>query len=342
MTIKAYTQALLDDGKHIELRHQNNGYWETAWCSSIEELRKQYLQRKDSGNLFTSIHHSPELLSRPIQNSDVDRYTRIFLDLDPVRKKDTPSTASELISARRRSIDVQNYLRAHRWPVPACGLSGNGAHLYYRCAFPVTSELIEMMRLLYDGLARRFSDAKVKLDRAVSNPGRISVLFGSVKRKGTPTSQRPHRRSVVNTPRYWRQLQYFLLERLCNLYSRKDEAKPIEPRARVLVADGNKGDFRTLDSLGWFAAHGSLIRRINPDIYAVKCPWHDEHSTESPKTGGDSVIISRPSRWDIFSCRHDHCQNRRIIDVVNLWGDADAYCSRPYEPRDGRRQALVA
>ena len=340
MTTSTYLSCLLEDNQYIELRHQTDSSWRSYSCETVDELYRKRRELGAVGNLYTSIQHLPSKPSGPIKNSDVDRYSRIFFDLDPARPPGTSSTDSELISARFRARMLRDYLRAHDWPVPAVGISGNGVHLYYRCALRVCEELLDEMRTLYDGLARRMSDDRVTFDRAVANPGRISVLFGSHKRKGQASAARPHRRSWVVVPRYWRQVSARCLSRLCNLFARADEAS-FRPKVirRVRLSDGHKGDFNTLDSLGWFAGHGHVPVRVKPDIYGVKCPWHQEHTSTSPKNRSDSVIIKRADRWDIYMCAHAHCHGRRLIDVINLWGDADAYCARPYEPRDPRRQS---
>lgn len=333
MSTAAYVRALFADSNNIEVRHQSEeGRWNTIWCRSVDDLRKTYKQLKDSGNLYTSIHHCPSPTNSPIRNADVDRYSRIFLDLDPVRPRGLPSTGTELLHACNRAWDVRRYMALWGWPVPAMGISGNGVHLYYRCAWPTTDEVLEMMRVVYDGLSRRFSDNLVKLDRAVSNPGRISCLFGTVKRKGVSTGERPHRVSCIDTPRYWRQIWAGALDKMANAFASKEETKPINRRFTVKPSHGDRGDYNTLDTLGFLSSHGISSQRVSENVYGIACPWKDGHSTSSPRNHSDSVIILRDSKWDIFHCHHDSCADRRLIDVINKFGDADSYCSMPYTP----------
>jgi len=56
-----------------------------------------------------------------------------------------------------------------------------------------------VIKRVLDVLAARFSDDGVHVDSSVHNPARIWTLYGTRKRKGDSTQDRPHRRSWIDS-----------------------------------------------------------------------------------------------------------------------------------------------
>ena len=59
-------------------------------------------------------------------------------------------------------------------------------------------------------------------------------------------------------------------------------------------------------------------------------------SVEGVFAAGDTGTVAWPATdggWPTFHCSHDHCQGRRLLDVMQVWGDADAFCARAWEGR---------
>lgn len=109
-----------------------------------------------------------------------------------------------------------------------------------------------------------------------------------------------------------------------------------KPPPRNTTPYPERGDFRTLDGVGWFQAHGMFIgpagNTPRGSKYWVKCPWAHEH------TGGisdkeDTVLYEDPGRWPTFACSHTHCDGRDILQVNELWGDINAFCKEKLSPR---------
>jgi hypothetical protein len=97
------------------------------------------------------------------------------------------------------------------------------------------------------------------------------------------------------------------------------------------VSGTGRGDLATLDVCAWFAAHGLLKRGLGGGKHAVVCPWLDEHSTPDAPYGTDTVVWDAESgNWPTFHCSHAHCEGRKIVHVMRLWGDADRHCARPW------------
>ena len=144
--------------------------------------------------------HSPNGL-RPVvrgeATTDADIVGRrlILVDLDAVRPADVSSTDAEHEAALQRARECRDWLVESGSPSGSLVLadSGNGAHVLIRVDLPNDGEARELVRRLLRSLAARFNDDAVKVDVSVSNAARISKLYGTLTRKGTPTAERPHR-----------------------------------------------------------------------------------------------------------------------------------------------------
>ncbi len=334
MTMEQYVNQLFSDSQRVELRHIN-GAVRSVWTDSPEQLIETAAELDTCGNIYTSLNRPVDGWADPLTNDSVTHVTRIFLDFDPNRPTGMASTDAELALAQQRACEVMRHLQAHRWPQPAIGMSGNGAHLHYRCAMMATPTLAEHFRSIYKGLAERFSDEAVSLDVTVRNPGRICCLYGTTKRKGSPTDQRPHRQASIRCPQSWHQVRPRQIQTLAEAYARKPETAPPIRRTNPSPRSGDvdRGDWRTLDIASLFAAHGKYIRSHDSNMHYVRCPWEDEHTTVSPKGGGDTVIFDAAgstSGYPGFFCQHSHCEGRYLLHVAQLWDDVPQYCTSTY------------
>jgi P4 family phage/plasmid primase-like protien len=110
----------------------------------------------------------------------------------------------------------------------------------------------------------------------------------------------------------------------------------VEKAERKPLPAGAKGDYKTLDVVALFEAHGLYGRCIDPaeGRHAVLCPWVDEHTQKRPPDYGDTVVWEADGeKWPRFHCSHKHCEGRRIEDVIALWADADAFCAEEFVRR---------
>jgi putative DNA primase/helicase len=123
-------------------------------------------------------------------------------------------------------------------------------------------------------------------------------------------------------------------------------------RRRAVLPAGARGDYRTLDAVALFTAHGLYGRELEAGKHAVLCPWVHEHTEQREADFGDTVIWEAAGgAWPTFFCSHSHCAGRGMADVIAKLGDADRYCAQEfaYRPRPGvpagameRIAALVA
>ncbi len=333
---RVYLDHLFADCGAVELRHQAGKRWTAGLFDDPAKLLATARSLARTGNLFTTLNPlklrlAPNRMgTAPIRNDDVLRYSRLFFDFDPVRPTDCPSTHGELLSAKRAAHDALRTFHAMGFPPPAEALSGNGWHLVYRVALPNDPEVRELLTAVYSGLRKDFMTDVADFDISVRNPGRIGPLYGSVKRKGTATLTRPHRQSKIWLPREWRQVSRKSLEGLAQFYlEREQRAKAIIHRTPRSAVNG-AGDYHTLDVVAWFAAHGHYHRPAGGMKHFVRCPWEDQHSDGIDAQVTDTVVWEAADGWPTFHCSHSHCDGRTLRDVMEVWGDADAFCTREW------------
>ena len=350
---RTYLDWLIHDAGLVELcRIGDRGPDRIEWFSDVDRMLAQAREWAGSGNLFTTLHRiDPDALRDYIAEQKqvgktlartpdlaIRRYTRLFFDFDPARPKGISSTDAELDDAGLRARGLRDRLRVLDWPEPLMAMSGNGWHLQYRTALPSTDETTEILKTIYQGLHSELSDDVVGFDRSVQNPSRLCGFYGSTKRKGPNTQDHPHRQSMCWIPSEWRQVMPRQVEALANRYARLSSATRLdaapasqEPRGAVRVS--GRGDYATLDVVRWFQAHDAYVGHLDGLKHGVRCPWSDEHTSNSPRNGSDTIIFESDGGWPGFACKHSHCQGRDIRDVMRLWVDADAYCSSEFRAR---------
>ena len=326
----------------VELVHQASPQrFARGLYDDIDQLRRDARPRLGTGNLFISLNKPRETepyairFGRGLGNADMCRVVRLLFDFDPVRPTGLASTEAELRLAVERAYTLENYLSAFHWPLPARALSGNGVHRLYRVALPVCDDTKDMLRMIYHGFADFLSDDLVTFDASVSNPGRICTLYGST---GPASAERPHRQSQVQIPSHWEQVKPAHIRAVAEHFRPQLPAPVTKARTTRNPYNGKGPDYRSLDIVGMFQAHG-LYFRPDPQQagkHFVRCPWESEHSSTAGKYSKSTVIFETVEhQWPNFYCAHDHCSGRGIREVINIM-DVAPYCSRQLE---GRRDA---
>lgn len=327
-----YIGNLLADARVAELRVHQGERWISGVFDSVSALQAS-IDDNTGFNCYTTLNKPAAVLvtnrmgTRALTDPDFEKIVRLPFDFDPVRPKDVPSTDAERDIALHKRNQFVSMLAALQWPMPAMGMSGNGAHALYRCSLKNSAETKEMLASIYRGLRGDFSDEHVLFDSSVRNPSRIWRLYGTVNRKGVCSIDRPHRQADIRLPARWDGVSPQQIEQLANRYARQAPVRTFTPLVQVI----GKGDFTTLDVVAWFQAHGLYKRGITGGKHAVTCPWADEHSTEDTPYGTDTVVWDAElGRWPTFYCSHAHCEGRSMRDVVRLLQDADAFCTRTW------------
>ncbi len=333
--VTGYLNQLFADNGAIEVRHNPKPkVWESYWFDNLPDLSLAVSEIKHQGALYTSLN-APRVKvinngrqQQSLKDDQVAFITRLPFDFDPERPTGTASTNDELGEAELRCLGLAKYLQKIGWPLPCLGLSGNGWHAQYRCRLPNDADTKMMLTTIYRGMSAQFSDDVIKFDVSVRNPGRIFRLYGTENRKGLNTVERPYRQTAVYLPPHgWQQVTRRQVERLANFFEQQKPARTVRPAPQYETARGGasgRGDYRTLDIVAWFHAHGLYEHAIDGNKHAVTCPWESEHSESHHN---DTLIFEPDGGHAGFFCHHSHCQGRNVFDVVNQLGDADAYCT---------------
>ena len=132
-------------------------------------------------------------------NADVLRRVWLPFDADPVRPAGISATAEELSVSLTRTDALVDWLASEGgWPLPMRGSGGNSGHALYPIDLPNDAETDALLKRVYAVAAARFTDKAVMVDTSVQNAARIWTLYGTRKRKGDHTPDRPHRRSWIS------------------------------------------------------------------------------------------------------------------------------------------------
>ena len=148
-------------------------------------------------------------------DADVLRRRIFYVDVDPARPAQVSATDAEHVLALARVQQISTYLQELGAPAPLLADSGNGGHALWRVDLPADDGGLVQDALR--ALARRFSDALVKVDETVGNPARIGKLYGTWARKGDSTTDRPHRLArILAAPEHLIEMPVAVLQELKN------------------------------------------------------------------------------------------------------------------------------
>lgn len=128
-------------------------------------------------------------------DGEAKRRTSFFLDADPDRPSGVSSADTEWEHAKEVFDRACTFLQAEGWPEPLLAMSGNGYYVLYCTSLANDTPSTALVDRLRKGLAARFDTPEAHIDPAVYNASRLIALVGTLKVKGDPTTDRPHRRS---------------------------------------------------------------------------------------------------------------------------------------------------
>jgi hypothetical protein len=337
-----YLAQAFRDAHLVELRYLGAYGTHVGLFDSLETLQQAIEEWGKFGNLYTTLNRpAPHL--RPsnalrkarhggtLRDQDIDRIVRLPFDFDPVRPPSTASTDTELQAALEQRNSFVEAMLSVGWPMPAMATSGNGAHALYRVMLPNDPAITEALRAIYRGMAREFSTGEVIFDPTVRNASRIWRLYGTVNRKGDDTADRPHRNAEVVLPTRWNAVSPDQVMRMATRYQAEEQRRVVERSSTPATRIEGSGDYRTLNVVAWFTAHGMYRRPLGGGKHAVVCPWDDEHSSRDPDWSAASVVWESTGAFPNFYCAHAHCDGRGIRDVIAKLGDADQFCEQAFK-----------
>lgn len=322
--------------RHLRGREEKTKSYLIETLLELEDLFRRICNLEE-GDWYCTVNRPANvkgLRSVPFTDDSMSRHTRLLFDFDPVRSKGHNSTDEEVKEALEQArLFALCMYHVNNWPMPAVGISGNGAHVVYRCNITADELSRDVLADFYRFMKEEWSTESVKFDPTVRNPSRIWRMYGTVNRKSPHREGRPQRLATIDVPSRWGAISAQTIRNYVAA-KRKTARRPDPTVPRQYVREDQKNvQLSSLDIVSWFAAHGALRDPIGGNRHGVVCPWSDEHTSASPRNHSDSVIFDNgPGTIPWFHCSHAHCDGRGLIHVVNRWGDAGDYCRASATP----------
>ena len=347
MSQRTWFQHLLDDNNAIELRVSDGFRWTSGYYDDLDALLRDIGQLNEYGcNVYTSLNKPTHYVvtnrildkAKALKDADIEQYTRLLIDLDPVRSE-SPSSDDELDRAREAARRVHALRKGNGFTEPAWACSGNGIHLIYRVKIPKASEFYPQWKQTLQGLSNLVEVEGVDLDTSVANPAQLCRAYGTFNLKGAENLQTPFRQSEVGIPSRYRCVPRSSLRAFseaCIQSMAADSASHSSSPNRVR-RDASKprgtGDYTTLDAVGWFKWMGLYRFTCNPDKQAIVCPWSAEHTGGGKHDAATSTVLFTNSNYPVFHCSHNACQGRDLFDVIDYLEGADQFCTRDWRAK---------
>ncbi|MDM8008117.1 MAG: YfjI family protein [Phycisphaerae bacterium] len=242
-------------------------------------------------------------------DTDIIKRRWVLVDIDPKRPAGISATDAEHDEALAKAQTIADELHAEGWPMPVEIDSGNGAHLWYRVDLPADDD--GLVRRFLAGLAERYNDDVVEIDRAVFNPARITKLPGTTAAKGDNTPDRPHRMAkILRVPSTIEPVSRELLEQA---------AEPVEEHQGLAISRRPGAINQSPETLrDYLAAHGVTVKAIKSlpgggaALILDGCPMNAEHGQ-----GTDTAVILRRDGLIGFECKHNGCVGVGWRDLRN-------------------------
>ena len=254
--------------------------------------------------------------------TDRDIAERVVLpiDLDVERPRGTSASADEL----GRAVVLADVVYAHLAALVgkdalAFGHSGNGRWIAIALdRLPETKELNGLVRDVLAALAALHDTPPVHVDVACSDAKRLGPAWGTQKRKGQPSDERPHRMTGVVVPPKVRRLS------LEDLQALRDTLVALAPQTAATAKRAAPATPRsTKDAVGpslFELANGIPAAHVVAELGLV-----DGNGVRCPKCGaGGNGDTSVALLGNILKCSHSTCSDigpngGGVRTVVDLW-----------------------
>lgn len=337
--IRKWHKIFFPDGKMFEIRILGGRWqWQAAsgYFKDVETMIAQLRPilddpaRNGNAQAFFCLNEINEDLYSRVQHDgfvskatttkdeDITRRRWVLIDFDPIRAKDVSSSESEREKAHRKSQQVYLFLKNAGFKEPVFAWSGNGAHALYRVDMPNDEEHNTLIKNFIDGIALKFTDGDVDIDRKVYNPARVCKLYGTEARKGANTQERPWRTARIVYPKEAKEIEINsdeVFRRAVEILPKEIQEPPSQPRP-----SGGYPSSAPFDLDAWLNLHGIEYRIKNEGgitKYQLRnCPWEDSHSSHHE---WDSAICKMPDGKIAFTCFHAHCTGKKWEDVRKLY-----------------------
>ncbi len=318
------------EGDVVELRIPKAGRYKTisgyfdnssAFADAVVGLADEEFK----GYYFTLNEINPDLIARSANtykkyaeettaDKDIIRRRWLPIDFDVVRPAGISSTDDEHAAALKLAREIKGGLISKGWPENAFILadSGNGGHLDIKIDLPNDETAERLIENCLSALDSLFTNETVKVDTTTSNASRIWKIYGTMARKGSNTSERPHRLAkILEAPEELATVSRELLEELASILPKPEPTK------------GNQN--QTFDPVKYAEDHGAKVAKVKHAWVDPKgkkwelaileeCPFNSDHNRGEAWVG----VADNGERG--FGCPHDGCVGNDWHALRNKWG----------------------
>jgi hypothetical protein len=241
-------------------------------------------------------------------DADVKCRRKLFFDSDSVNPTGAAATDAQRSVAHAHSAALEAALTAEGWSRPIVCDSGNGAHRLYAVDLPNSRETDLLVSNLLRVMARKFDTTEVKLDKSVSNAGRITRLYGSRNQKAGRDS------AVLYVPD---QIIPVSVEQIKGVLEKwrvtVGYKKPLIARVGGWTQQRMESflDFHDIPYSGTVEKSGGLLWILDA------CPFNEDH------TGTSVAVLVTKAGFPKFKCLHNGCADitnspwRRFVALLN-------------------------
>ena len=244
-------------------------------------------------------------------DKDILRRQWLPIDLDPIRPAGISSSEGEHAAALQKARVIREWLISEGWPAGAFVLadSGNGGHLLPRIDLPTDDTTRGLVKTCLEALDAVFSDDMVKVDTSTHNAARIWKIYGTMARKGSDTTDRPHRLAkILEAPEAMQAVTREQLEALAAM----------KPKAERKTT-GNT----SFDPAAYAVDHGAHVVRVEPWTDSSGGKWTlailEECPFDSSHNRGEARVGVRSDGARTFRCFHESCKGKDWHALRNLW-----------------------
>ena len=316
---------VLRDGNQLtEIRLiSNDGKTASGIFDNIDVLINAITPFTDDWNIYYTMNRLPDdvkglpqynkIIVRPKQTCNDNTIVArdyVCVDLDSVRLSGTNATDEQIEFTKKTANALYKYLIDVGFNPPIVVFSGNGVHIYIRCAMLNNEKNTKLVKRFLHALAMMFTDEYTDVDTAVFNAARIMRLPSSFSCKGNRLDKtRPQRLcKFVKIPQEIKINDTAYFEKVAELYP--------EENTRPNASNNYSSDkFDLATFISKYNIEVDKIQKVAGGIkYLLKaCPWNPDH--RSP----DSMLFQRDNGAVSFFCYHSSCQDKHWADFRKLY-----------------------
>ena len=304
---KVYSGYFTDVEKAIVSLEQFDRYQQYQVYFTVNEVNPACSSRKQFDRFLIAKGTSTS-------KNDIEHRWWLPIDIDVKRPSDISSTNEEKEYAHHKAIEVYRFLSGNNFPLPVVCDSSSGYHLYYPLDLLNEQESENLVHDFFDVLSARFTDGRVKIDKAVTDANRIMRLPGTWGLKGRDTDERPHRiAKILTAPDIQTRCSKDFLRHFV------DKFKVVEERQQYRnngVSDFNLRDF--ISKFGIRVQSEVPWNNGGTKFVLEECPF--DHSHKAP----DCALFLSANGTIGFKCFHDSCSQHSWHELRTML-DPTAY-----------------